>query len=81
MPNLDVLLNQMNRMVNQSFKDCVPKSLNQSIFGITMQAIVNKTIKSSPGVFAEIYDIDYNVTNQTNIINITFTYYNISANQ
>jgi len=68
-------------MVNQSFKDSVPKALNQSIFGITMQAIINKTIKSSAGVFAEIYDIDYNVTNQTNIINITFTYYNISATQ
>lgn len=81
MPNLDVVLNQMNRMVNQSFKDSVPKALNQSIFGITMQAIINKTIKSSAGVFAEIYDIDYNVTNQTNIINITFTYYNISATQ
>ena len=71
----------MKSMVNQSFKDSMPKSLNQTIFAVTMQAIVNKTIKGTPGVFTEIYDIEYNVTNKTNIINITFTYYNISASQ
>ena len=71
----------MNRMVNQSFKDSIPKSLNQTIFAVNVQAIVNNNFKGTAGIFTEIYDIEYNVTNQTNIINITFTFYNISASQ
>jgi hypothetical protein len=75
------MLNQMNRMVNQSFKDSIPKSLNQTIFAVTVQEIVNKTPKGTAGFFAEIYNIEYNVINQANIINITFTFCNISGSQ